>query len=137
MVIFAGGKFHEKCWQDISRRGNFHDTTPISFIKVYGFYFRVGVIFAKKTEARKKRKLPPHENFHVYSMPFSNENIASYILLGLLYNAHQHHEPMSCQISFTSLNFILNFKRYHCFYTISKKRYNEAADHTIWPGQKF
>ena len=31
-----------KCLQDISRGGNFHDTTPISFIKAYGFYFRVG-----------------------------------------------------------------------------------------------
>ena len=28
-----------------------------------GFYFRVGVIFAKKT---KTWKLPPRENFHVY-----------------------------------------------------------------------
>ena len=37
-------------------------------IKGYGFYFRVGVIFAKKTTVRKTRKLPPHENFHVYSI---------------------------------------------------------------------
>ena len=64
---FRWGKISRKCWQDISRGGNFHDTTPISFIKVYGFYFRVGVIFAKKTKARKTRKLPPRENFHVYS----------------------------------------------------------------------
>ena len=49
--------------QDISRGGNFHETTPISFINAYGFYIPVGVIFAKKT-----RKLPPHENFHVYSI---------------------------------------------------------------------
>ena len=47
--------------------GNFHDTTPFSFIKTYRFYFRVGVIFTKKTKARKTRKLPPHENFHIYS----------------------------------------------------------------------
>ena len=39
-------------YKDISRGGNFHDT-PISFIKAYGFYFRVGVIFVKKTKARK------------------------------------------------------------------------------------
>ena len=39
--------------QDISRGGYFHDTTPISFIKAYGFYFRVGVILAKKTKTRK------------------------------------------------------------------------------------
>ena len=38
----------------MSARGvNFHNTTPISFIKAYGFYFHVGVIFAKKTKARK------------------------------------------------------------------------------------
>ena len=30
-------------------------------------YFRVGVIFAKKTKAQKTWKLPPSENFHVYS----------------------------------------------------------------------
>ena len=50
-------------WQDISHGGNFHDTT-ISFITAYGFYFHIGVIFAKKTIARK---LPPRENFHIYS----------------------------------------------------------------------
>ena len=46
--------------------GNFHDTTPISFIKAYGF--SRGVIFAKRTKARKTRKLPPRENFHVNSI---------------------------------------------------------------------
>ena len=66
---FHWGKISRKCWPGISRGGNFHDTTPISFITAYGFYFRVGVIFAKKTKARKTRKLPPRENFHVYSSP--------------------------------------------------------------------
>ena len=66
-VIFAGGKFCEKCWQDISRWGDFHHSTPISFIKAYGFYFHVGVIFVKNTKARKTQKLPPCENCHVYS----------------------------------------------------------------------
>ena len=61
---FHWGKISRKCWQDISCGGNFHDTTHISFIKAYGFYFRVGVIFAKKTKLRKTRKLPPSENFH-------------------------------------------------------------------------
>ena len=65
---FRWGKISRKHWQDISRGGNFHDTTPISFIKAHGFYFRVGVIFAKTTKARKTRKLPPRENFHLYSM---------------------------------------------------------------------
>ena len=64
---FRWGKISRKCWHGISRGGNFHDTTHIPFIKAYGFYFRVGVIFAKKTKARKTRKLPPRENFHVYS----------------------------------------------------------------------
>ena len=67
---FRWGKISRKCWQDISRGGNFHDTTHISFIKAYGFYFRVGVIFTKNTKARKTRKLPPRENFHVYSIFF-------------------------------------------------------------------
>ena len=65
---FRWGKISRKCWQDISRGGNFHDTTHISFIKACGFYFRVGVTFAMKAKARKARKLPPRENFHVYSM---------------------------------------------------------------------
>ena len=65
---FRWGKISRKSCQDISRGGNFHDTTLISFIKAYGFYFRVGVIFAKTTKSRKTRKLPPRENFHVYSI---------------------------------------------------------------------
>ena len=54
-----------KSLQDISRGGNFHDTSYISFIKAYQFYFRMGVICVK-TKAWKTRKLPPRENFHVY-----------------------------------------------------------------------
>ena len=65
---FRWGKISRKYWQDVSRGGNFHDFTPSSFIKPYVFYFRVGVIFAKKTKSRKTRKLPPRENFHVYSI---------------------------------------------------------------------
>ena len=65
---FRCGKILRKCWQDISRGGNFYETTPISFIKECEFYFRVGVIFAKKTRARKTRKLPLRENFHIYSI---------------------------------------------------------------------
>ena len=65
---FRWGKISRKCWQDVSRGGNFHDSTHISFIKTYGFYFRVGVIFTKKTKSLNTRKLPPRENFHVYSI---------------------------------------------------------------------
>ena len=68
---FRWGKISRKCWQDVSFGGNFYDTTPISFIKAYGFYFHVGLIFMKKTKARKKRKLPPRENFHVYKICLS------------------------------------------------------------------
>ena len=55
---FRWGKISRKCWQDISRGGNFHDSTHIFFIKTYWFYFRVGVIFAEKSKSRKTRKLP-------------------------------------------------------------------------------
>ena len=61
VVIFAGGNF-AKCWQDISREGNFHDTTPISFIKAYGFYFCVGVIFAKIDKSAKRENYPHAKN---------------------------------------------------------------------------
>ena len=67
-VYFRRGKISRKCWQDISRGGDFHNTTPISFIKVYEFYIRMGVIFAKKTKEQITRKLPPHKNFHIYSI---------------------------------------------------------------------
>ena len=66
---FRWGEISRKCWQGISRGGNFHDTAPISFIKAYGFYgfnIPVGVIFAKKTKPRKKQKLLPPKNVHVY-----------------------------------------------------------------------
>ena len=65
---FRWGKISRKCCQDLSLGGNFRDSSQISLIKSYGFYFRVGEIFAKKTISRKTRKLPPRENFHVYSI---------------------------------------------------------------------
>ena len=68
---FRWGEISRKCWQDFSCGGNFHDSTHIpliTWIKSYGFYFRVGEIFATKAISRKSRKLPPRENFHVYSM---------------------------------------------------------------------
>ena len=54
VAIFLGRKFYENVGKS---GGNFHDTTPISLIKACGFYFRVGVIFAKKTKARKYPRL--------------------------------------------------------------------------------
>ena len=69
VVIFAGGKFREKCWRDITRGVIFHYTTPISFIKAYGFYFSRGGNFREEDKSAKKKnkKITPHENFHVYS----------------------------------------------------------------------
>ena len=65
---FRWGKISRNCWQvDFSRGGNFHDVSPISLIKSYGFYFPAGEIFANKTISRKTQKLPPCENFCVYS----------------------------------------------------------------------
>ena len=64
---FRWGKISRKRWQDISRGGNFHDISHISFLQAYGVFFRVGVIFAKRTKTQKTRKLPPPKNFHVYS----------------------------------------------------------------------
>ena len=45
---FRWGKISQKCLQDISRGGNFHDTAPISFIKADGFYFHVGGNFREE-----------------------------------------------------------------------------------------
>ena len=70
---FRWGKISREFLQDLSRGGNFHDISPISFIKSYGFYFPVGEIFAKKVISRKTRKLPPRENFHVYSSQKSTQ----------------------------------------------------------------
>ena len=46
--FFRSRKISRNCWQNISRGGNFHNTTPISFMKAYGFYFRVGVMLCIK-----------------------------------------------------------------------------------------
>ena len=60
MVIFAGGKFPENVGKTFHVGVKFSRyTSPISFIKAHGFYFRVAVIFAKTTKARKMRKYPP------------------------------------------------------------------------------
>ena len=67
MWLFLLGGNSQKCLQDISRGVNFHDTTPISLREAYEFYFRMGVIFAKR-KAQKPRKLLPRENFQIYSI---------------------------------------------------------------------
>ena len=62
---FRWGEISQKGCQDLSRGGNFHDTTPISLIKSYELNFCAGEIFAKKAISRK---LPQRNNFHVYSI---------------------------------------------------------------------
>ena len=55
-------EFHENVGKTfVSRGGNFHDTTPISFIKAYGFYFRMGN-FWEEDKSLKNAKIT-----HVYS----------------------------------------------------------------------
>ena len=60
---FRWGKISRKCWQDISHRGNLHETTPISFINAYGFYFRLGVIFCEEDKSAKHLKITPTQKF--------------------------------------------------------------------------
>ena len=53
-VYFHWGKISQKCWQDFMR-GNFHSTTPISFIKAYGFLFLPGGNFCEDKSAKNPR----------------------------------------------------------------------------------
>ena len=61
VVNFAGVKILRKWWQDISRGGNFHDTTPIYFIKAYGFYFSGN--FCEEDKSAKNMKITPTRKF--------------------------------------------------------------------------
>ena len=60
---FRWGKISRKCWQDISRGGYFHDTTPNSFIKVYGVFFSRGGNFREKDKSAKNAKITPTRKF--------------------------------------------------------------------------
>ena len=69
VVIYAGGKFRENVRKTLnSYEGYFHDTTHIFFIEPYGFCIHAGEILGKKAIPGKMRKLPTHENVHVYSI---------------------------------------------------------------------
>ena len=113
VVMFAGGGggISRICLKDISLGGNFHDCTPISFLKAYGFYFRVGVIFAKKTKSRKTRKLPPRVNFHVYS------NIMQYKCVSLRSSVCFSH--VSCTSLHMHWHFQCSFTYRHCHISCS------------------
>ena len=53
---FRLGKISQKCWQDISRVANFHETTPISFINAY--FREEDNLRAKNAKISPKRKFP-------------------------------------------------------------------------------
>ena len=72
MVIFAGGTFRKNIGKTFHVRGYFHDTTHISFIKTYWFYFRKGSYFREK-EARKKPKIYARTNFHVNGIVWNKQ----------------------------------------------------------------
>ena len=55
---FRWGKISRKWLQDISFGGNFHDTSPIYFIKAYGFYFRTEVILRRRQKREKLENYP-------------------------------------------------------------------------------
>ena len=55
VVFFCWGKVSQKCWQDISRGGNFHDTTHISFM---------WVLFSRKEDkSMKNANISPMRKF--------------------------------------------------------------------------
>ena len=64
VVILAGGKFGK----------NVGDTTPISFIKAYGFYFRVDGNFREEDKSVKNVKITPTRKFprlqYIINIPF-------------------------------------------------------------------
>ena len=58
--LFSMGEHFAKMLANIfSHVRNFHDTTPISFIKAYGIYFRVVVIFLQEGKSQKNAKITP------------------------------------------------------------------------------
>ena len=105
MVIFTGEKFRENVGKTFHMGVIFMILLLIiSFIKSYGFYFRVGVIFAKETKSWKTRKLPQCENFHVYSINLTvyclNQHIDLQIDLNVLYQFYsRNYKSVFCDIS--------------------------------------
>ena len=63
---FRLGTISRKCWQDLSHGGNFHDISPISLTKSYGFYFSAGGgggVGSRRRKNNKNAKITPHANF--------------------------------------------------------------------------
>ena len=65
---FRSGKISRKCWQDISRWGNFHDSTHIFLIKSYGFYFPLGEVFRKEGNITKNLKNTPKVKISTFTV---------------------------------------------------------------------
>ena len=60
---FRWGKISRKCCQDLSLGGNFRDSSQISLIKSYGFYYRVGGNFREEDSIAKNAKITPTRKF--------------------------------------------------------------------------
>ena len=77
VVNFTGAKFliSQKSWKDLLRGGNFHDTTPISLIKSYGFYFHAGEIFTRMHPQKRENY------FHAKSTTFTVRQLWLRIIL--------------------------------------------------------
>ena len=86
----------------ITRWCYFCDTSAI-YIAVYrGCYFRLGVIFTRNAQSRKTQKLPPHENFHIYSSVFTCTYVV--ILPVLTIATYRNHFVLSLSVYMTCLS---------------------------------
>ena len=104
-------KISRKCWQDISRGGNFHDSTPISFKKAYGFYFPVGGYFREEDKSAKNAKIHPKKNFHVYS------NLLDIIIISLVISVGVSCPPPHLWSKITTSNSYRNLSPKLCVQT--------------------
>ena len=60
---FRWGKISRKYWQDLSRGGNFHDTTHIFLIKSLWVLFSRGGNFREEGNIAKNAKFTPTRKF--------------------------------------------------------------------------
>ena len=81
-MSFVSEKFPENPRMAPEKYGMYvYDTAPISFIKSYGFYFRVGEIFARKTLSQKTQKLTFPRLQYLKYLPYRR---VSYVITGKL-----------------------------------------------------
>ena len=64
-MFFFAGENSRKCLLDISRGGNFYDTTPVSFINLKGIWilFSREGNFYKEDKSTKNAKIIPTREF--------------------------------------------------------------------------